>query len=468
MPLTNPATAFFRFVARHAWALVKRYPWAACSVLCALAWGYRIVPSNWLLVGAVAWPARYVLWPLVGHHLDPNGGEATRLASALAHVGITEAENAPPEVLPHDRLGHGSRFVVTLPRLCSMDDLRRTEAAWLPVTGATAVEYAHTAPTRDHRPRLLVTLRHADPLAVPPAGPWPLCPDPAAPPARNASDPWPLGVMEDGSVLSVSLGTSCASLLIGGSPGSGKSIIQAAIAQAAMDPLAELFLIDLKGGVELNCWTARASGVAFRQAEATDLLERLVVLMDDRLSAMRLAGMRKAPLGPSWPPIVVAVDEAAELLRGTGDKRAGDALTSLIARGRAAGILAILATQKPTSDSLPTAVRDLLALRLCFRTGTREQAVAVLGDGFDPKRSPCDIPITARGLGYLVDEQATLQRVRCFWLPDLYLSALGASTAAARTVAVQTGKALPLSLPPAPVVEPKKPRGNNRRATPDD
>lgn len=51
-------------------------------------------------------------------------------------------------------------------------------------------------------------------------------------------------------------------------------------------------------------------------------------------------------------------------------KEFSNSLRDLIARGRAAGIIVMLAAQKPSADTVPSAIRDLVGLRLAFRCAT--------------------------------------------------------------------------------------------------
>ena len=53
--------------------------------------------------------------------------------------------------------------------------------------------------------------------------------------------------------------------------------------------------------------------------------------------------------------------------------------SSLIRRGRSVMMLTVPATQKPTTDSLPSSIRDNCPISLCFGVKTIDAAAATLG-----------------------------------------------------------------------------------------
>ena len=69
---------------------------------------------------------------------------------------------------------------------------------------------------------------------------------------------------------------------------------------------------------------------------------------------------------------------------GTKDERTelSETLRDLISRGRAAGMIVIAATQKPSNDIVPTFVRDLFSFRMALRCTTPEASDTILGQGW--------------------------------------------------------------------------------------
>jgi DNA segregation ATPase FtsK/SpoIIIE-like protein len=208
----------------------------------------------------------------------------------------------------------------------------------------------------------------------------------------------PLGVDEQGR----SIAGSCRNLsgvVVGGVPGGGKSNwLTFALASLAQRDDIQWLLIDGKQGYDLSRLAGRAyryiSGDAAGDLETVlDALQDVQMLMHERLrNARELYGDANLwSAGPSrrHPVVVVVIDECQYYLDvrsfpSQESEAVGaeiDAVVrDLVKRGRSAGILVILSTQRPTAESIPTSTRDNCALRVCFSVRNRESAVAVLGE----------------------------------------------------------------------------------------
>ncbi len=105
-------------------------------------------------------------------------------------------------------------------------------------------------------------------------------------------DPVPIGVDEEGSVVSISLPER--NVLLGGEPGAGKSAaLSILLASAALDSSARLWLLDGKL-VELAAWAPIAQGIAGTDADdAIALLRELQREMDARYRELLARGLRK-------------------------------------------------------------------------------------------------------------------------------------------------------------------------------
>jgi DNA segregation ATPase FtsK/SpoIIIE-like protein len=155
--------------------------------------------------------------------------------------------------------------------------------------------------------------------------------------------------------------------------------------------------------VELTPWRDRLSAlVAGNEAEATlRLLRDLVAEVQQRAARLAELGLVAARPDPQMPALVLVVDEWAELAaEGTSKQRAEahDLLRRYVSLGRAVGCSAVLATQRPTSDTVDTGTRALLAHRLALRCGDRWQSEAILGQGND---QAARIPLSSPGWGLL-------------------------------------------------------------------
>jgi len=184
-----------------------------------------------------------------------------------------------------------------------------------------------------------------------------------------------------------------------------------------LDPRADIVLVDAKGGVEFS--------MVGSQARVVTSLGEAVAVIDDALAEVArryavLADRRSrkvTPGDPSMRPLVVVVDELAEIT-GAGTKEsksAGEGLRRLVATGRAAGVTVIAATQKPSSEVVPTGLRDLFATRVALRCGMRGQAETIAPEVAGDLVA---IPATEPGTGYLVDEGGSWRRFRSWYLDD--------------------------------------------------
>ena len=262
-----------------------------------------------------------------------------------------------------------------------------------------------------------IFMRDAFSVAVPP---WPG-------PGTSLWEPVPLGIDEDGNPVSISLPER--NLLLGGEPGAGKSAaLSLFIASAALDRAVHLTLLDGKQ-VELAPWSGSADHFVGPDMEgAIDVLKDLCAEMDRRYSVLLDSGLRKIEREGEFGLQVVAIDELAFYLRGgKRDERAEltETLRDLISRGRAAGVVVIAATQKPSNDIIPTFVRDLFSFRMALRCTTPEASDTILGQGWASRGySASTLDPTARGVGYLLAEGAVPLKIRTHYLDDEAIAGL--------------------------------------------
>ncbi len=184
-------------------------------------------------------------------------------------------------------------------------------------------------------------------------------------------------------------------ICVGGMPGSGKSTeLTSWLTQLAPSDSVQFALADGKNAGEFDDFADRAYVMAGDDLDQViDLLEKQHTLMTDRLAAVRsVLGVKNAwHVGPSveWPLAVTILDECQSYLDMTavkGDKalepkvrRCIFLTSSLIRRGRSVMMLTVPATQKPTTDSLPSSIRDNCPIALCFGVRTLDAAKATLG-----------------------------------------------------------------------------------------
>jgi S-DNA-T family DNA segregation ATPase FtsK/SpoIIIE len=186
--------------------------------------------------------------------------------------------------------------------------------------------------------------------------------DRAARAALSMWDPVHLGVDEAGRQMHIDLHER--NLLVGGESGGGKSAaLNLLVAHAALSPDCRLWLVDGKQ-VELGLWRAVADTFVGPDPDAAlTALEELRAEMDARYQQLLGAARRKYLRTDRVPLIVFVVDEVAFFSATVGEPRQqrafSAAIRDIVARGRAAGIISIVATQRPSADIIPTSLRDL-------------------------------------------------------------------------------------------------------------
>jgi hypothetical protein len=262
-----------------------------------------------------------------------------------------------------------------------------------------------------------VTLVRRDPLADLGGLPWPL----AEASEWSLWEAFPLGLGEDGQTVCLRLPER--NVLLGGEPGGGKSAaLSIMLAASALDSSTRLWLLDGKL-VELAAWSPLAERtVGPDVGEAIELLEAVQRVMDDRYRDLLASGRRKIEPIPELPLHVVACDELALYLLAEDRKeraRFAELLRDLVARGRAAGVIVLAATQKPAADVVPSALRDLFGFRLAFRCTTPQASDTILGQGWASQGySAATIRPADRGVGFLLADDGLPVRLQTFYLDD--------------------------------------------------
>ena len=226
-------------------------------------------------------------------------------------------------------------------------------------------------------------------------------------------------------------------MTVAGVPGSGKTAgLTSFLLPVALSEDVELNIIDGKGGHD---WAAYEPICGYYSNNDEDLealrnyLQSAVEDMRERVQQMpaklgvanfwsasierrRAAGLKHK---------IIVIDECQNFFEKRTNKEENALIqeivrlaTALVKKGRSAGITLIATTQKPTSESLPTGLRDNCSLKICFRVTTKEAQKAALGD------APVDdsnnaLTITKAGGALIAGETGTIQRVRFFYMePD--------------------------------------------------
>ena len=169
-------------------------------------------------------------------------------------------------------------------------------------------------------------------------------------------------------------------ILIGGSTGSGKSVLLKVLILQSLEKGARVAIADFKGGVDFPpAWRGRCS-MCCDEKHLLALLDAYITELEARKEEFSRKGQPNLDAynrvnGVNLQRFILACDEIAEVLDKTGLSKDGKELVaqiesrlSVIARqGRAFGIHLILATQRPDANILSGQIRNNINCRVCGR-----------------------------------------------------------------------------------------------------
>jgi hypothetical protein len=388
------------------WHLLDALPWTWLALSLYLA----------LLAGIAAWtPARrWLLWWL------RCGRTRRALIAGLAQSRSANLDGQLPRITSTRPTPVGERITL---RLRPGQSYELLDARIDQLRAAVHAADVRLNLDRTRTNRLTVDVVRRDPLAA--TGPIPWADDDAD--VLSIWQPVHFGVSELGVPVRLSLPERA--VLLAGNRGAGKSSgMTVFVAHAAKSPDAELLLIDANR-VQLAPWAARARAFAAHDPDdAVGVVELARAELDRRLDL--LVSLPGIPLGltpelgaahhlPLW---LLFVDELAYHCSVAGTKTQQNhfyaTLRDVVARGRAAGIVVIAATQRPTHDLIPTSLRDLFDIRIAYRTMTRASSDVILGDDMANRGyNATDIDLAARGVNWLLAENRDPIRTKTVWIP---------------------------------------------------
>lgn len=273
-------------------------------------------------------------------------------------------------------------------------------------------------------------------------------------PVSDPFDPfrWDLGIDEWAEPTTLNL-RNIPGVVVAGLPGYGKSaLVNRGMVHWSKSALIQLAALDGKGGGDFDDIEDRLfhkGGDSIE--ECNEFLVKLEEHRQERSSLLRKVFNTKSiwnvpgagkngGTGPGFtedfPLIIATLDEAHTFFRRIPDAGSSkefkkrNALAAhnailveeLVKKGRSAGILMVLPTQKPTSDAMPTAIRDNCPIALSFAVKTIDAAVAALGD--DIRKYPEANPVDFQGEDYrlvatLAKENAPgFKRIKASYVPD--------------------------------------------------
>lgn len=244
------------------------------------------------------------------------------------------------------------------------------------------------------------------------------------------------------------------SLLVGAIPRQGKTFAaRLAAAGLVLDPHARLYVFDGKGGKD---WDA-VEQIAYRyvcgdepeHAEAVrDHLVELVAQVQSRFARMATLDDDMCPESKITPAIsrdvnlgmpitAVIIDEVQVFLENPTRQQVGgkkstigeyiaDLLAYLVRKGPAAGIVVVLATQRPDSNTIPSRLRAVLGSRFALRVMDWRDSNIVLGEQMNTRGYDASTLLPShKGVGILrpdgdMDTGADVlaMTVRTYYMPN--------------------------------------------------
>lgn len=279
-------------------------------------------------------------------------------------------------------------------------------------------------------------------------------------PARDVADPrdrstwWgatsvdgvsvPFGRLGARNIAELRFDDSSFGALVGGRPGSGKSVLLHAVIMGLAlryDPRElELYLLDFKEGVEFKQYAsfrlphARVVAIESEREFGVAVLESLDAEMRRRGELFRAAGAAgeqnlaayRRATGAALARCVLIVDEFQQLFEKPDRlaTRASELLESLVRRGRAFGVHVMLASQTLSGmDALPKHILRLIPTRIALQSNEADSRLLLAEDNPDAQL------LTRAGEGILNLKQgmqeANQRFQAAYWSAEDRASALG-------------------------------------------
>lgn len=169
-------------------------------------------------------------------------------------------------------------------------------------------------------------------------------------------------------------------VLLGGSTGSGKTVLLKVLLRQAISWGAEVYIADFKGGADFGSWWRDNCDICYGVDPLMDLLDRLIRTMEERKVLFREANCANIDkynekTAQHLRRMIFACDEIAELLDKTGRSKGQkeqidqviDKLSILARQGRSFGLHLFVATQRPDATVIPGQIRSNIDFKVCGR-----------------------------------------------------------------------------------------------------
>lgn len=214
-----------------------------------------------------------------------------------------------------------------------------------------------------------------------------------------------IGVDKDtGAPAAVSLKEQ-SGVIVGAMPGSGKTVLLDGITSA------------LRGDAQVVEFDGKLDDPTEFAATLVEVRSEMETRLHSKLDYWNMSAANRPAL------LLVVIDEAQRLFSAeTSAKKDKDAAADrerlvhdLVARGRSAGVLVVLASQRLVVTALPSSIRDLAGVRIAGRVARPEDAELVLGVRPGPGEPS---PVGARRGQFVVSDGRGLLRVIQVYAPE--------------------------------------------------
>lgn len=237
-----------------------------------------------------------------------------------------------------------------------------------------------------------------------------------------AGTPWKIGVDEDGAEVLYDLADG-AHLMIAGATRSGKSVSAYSLTThlLLMGDSVRVLMADPNDATvapfeDLLSWSTNDEHPE-KPTEMLQWVRREMTRRQPILRALQKDKFEVDDFTPYNPMLAVIIDEAANYMRHSDTKAAGEfigELMKVVAQGAKFGIRLVLITQRPDSTILPTSVRAQISARICFRVEDAQTSTMM----FPELENPGKLLGLNKGVGCFREVGSELRMFRGVYLAD--------------------------------------------------
>lgn len=232
----------------------------------------------------------------------------------------------------------------------------------------------------------------------------------------NGEIPLKIGIDKYGKEVSVDL-LEMPNLMIGGTPGSGKSTLIHSIILSLLEADCTIYLCDPKV-VELSRYShiKKINSVSKDVEELSKQLDLIESILDSRFKLLRKNGCLdikeyRKKVSNDMMYNVLVIDEWSTF--SMNKSNIPDRIANIAQKGRAAGICIIIATQRPSSKIFPGIIKASFSGKIAMRTSSAAESRIIIDRGGAEK-------LSAKGAGILVSPQYNSEIIfRSPWIDDV-------------------------------------------------